>query len=125
MRRRRHPAAPDARAARRTRRRIGHRVVPRRIKRVGEIDTFAIAADLNHLRPAIERLLRPARMSRAAHDATQMDRARLFRVGRVRDVVLDELPRPPTRNIKEAVIKGEVDIRDQRWHGLEALQQRR
>ena len=43
--------------------------IDRAVKRVGEIDAFAVAADLHHLRPAVERSVRrgmrpPARRSR-------------------------------------------------------------
>ena len=71
-------------------------LVPRRVERIGEIDALAIAADFNHLRTAVERLLGLARVSRTAHDAAEMDRACLLRVGGVRDVVLDELTRSPS-----------------------------
>src|SRR6516164_8587184 len=70
-------------------------LVPRRVQRVGEIDTLAIATDLYHLRAAVECLLGFIRVSRTAHDPAEMNRARLLRVGRVGDVVLDELPGSP------------------------------
>src|SRR5205085_4279571 len=91
------------------------------VERVGEINALAITTDLNHLRTTTERLIRLARVSRTSHNAAEMNRARLLRVGRVRDVVLDELPGPPARNIKEAVVERQVDISYKRGHGLEAL----
>src|SRR5205807_1776013 len=47
-------------------------LVPGSIKGIGEIDTASIAADLNHLRAAVQRLLRLRRMSSAAHDAARV-----------------------------------------------------
>ncbi len=44
-------------------------------------------------------------MSRAADDATDVDRTRLLRIGGVGDVILDELTGPPARNIEEAVVE--------------------
>src|SRR6516162_4768939 len=69
--------------------------VPRGVGRVGEIDSLAFAADLYHLRAAVECLSGFARVSRTAHDPAEINRAPLLRVGRVGDVVLDELPGSP------------------------------
>src|SRR6476469_1901672 len=80
-------------------------LVPRCVERIGEIDALAIAADLNHLWTAVERLSGLTGMGRTAHDTAEMDRACLFGVSRVRNVVLDELPGPPARNIEEAVVE--------------------
>src|SRR5436190_1680499 len=79
--------------------------VPRRVQRVGEVDALAVAADLDHLRTAIQSLLGLLRVCRPAHDATEVDRTSLLRVRRIRDVVLDELTCPPARNIQEAVVE--------------------
>src|SRR5207248_6437575 len=64
--------------------------VPRGVERVSEIDALAVAADLNHLRSAIERLPGFLRMSCAANDATEVGRPNLLRAGGIRHVVLDE-----------------------------------
>jgi hypothetical protein len=45
-------------------------LVPCRIKRVGKIDSLAVAAHFHHLRTARERLIRLLRMRRAIGDAT-------------------------------------------------------
>ena len=52
-----HPAADAVRV---------ELVVPRRVERVGEVDALAVAADLDHLRTAVQRLPRLAGMRRAA-----------------------------------------------------------
>src|SRR5437868_8569542 len=65
-------------------------LVPRCVERIGEMDALAITADLNHLRTAVERLRGLTGMSRTAHDAAEMDRARLLRVNRVRNIVLED-----------------------------------
>ena len=85
-------------------------LVPRGVERVGEVNTSTVTADLNHLRSAVERLLGLAGVSRATHDAAEMNRTRFLRVGRVRDVILNELAGTPTRNIKEAVVERQVDV---------------
>ena len=99
--------------------------IPRGIERVGEIDAFAVAADLDHLRTAVERLPGFARVGGAAHDAAEMERAGFFRVGGIRDVVLDKFAGSPARNVEEAVVERKVDIGDQGRHRLEAFEQGR
>src|SRR5580765_1128165 len=100
-------------------------LIPRSVERIGEIDALAIAADLHHLRAAVQRLLGLARVSRPSHNATQMHRARLPLVNWVRNIVFDELPRSPARNIKEAIVERQVDVRYQRRYRLEALKEQR
>src|SRR5262249_30799277 len=80
-------------------------LVPGRVKRVGEVDAPAVATDLDHLWAAVERLLGLVRVRRAPDNATDVNRSRLLRIGRVGDVALDELPGPPARNIEEAVVE--------------------
>jgi hypothetical protein len=48
-------------------------LVPRRVKRVGEIKALAVAADLDHLRAAVEGLGWLLRVSCSAHDATEVN----------------------------------------------------
>src|SRR6516164_4351167 len=48
------------------------------IKRVGEVDAPAVAADFDHLGAAVERLLGLLRMRGMAHRAAQMERTRLL-----------------------------------------------
>src|ERR1700757_1810735 len=71
-------------------------LVPRGVERVGEISALTVAAELNHLRTAVESLLGLLWVRAWAHDAANVDRAGLFRVGGIGDVVLDEFPCPPT-----------------------------
>src|SRR5207245_11415274 len=77
-------------------------LIPRRVERVRKVDALAIAADLDHLRTTVERLLGLLRVSRSAHDATEVDRAGLLRACGIGDVVLDELTCPPARNVEKA-----------------------
>ena len=100
-------------------------VVPRRVEPVGEVDALAVAADLDHLRAAVQRLSGLARVRRAADDAAEPDRADLLRLERVADVVLDELARAPARHVEIPVVEREVDVGHERRHGLESLQERR
>src|SRR5262249_40100971 len=44
-------------------------LVPSPVQRVGEVDALAVPTDLNHLRAASQRLVRPGRVWLAAHDA--------------------------------------------------------
>src|SRR4029453_14659735 len=53
-------------------------LVPRRVETVGEVNALAVAADLDHLRSAVQRFVRVTRVRCAAHDASEPDRARLL-----------------------------------------------
>ena len=50
---------------------------------------------------------------------------RQHRIERIGHVVLPQFPAAPARDIEEAVIERQVDVRHQRRHSLEALEQRR
>src|SRR6185437_492235 len=79
-------------------------LIPGAVKRVGEIDSLAVAADLDQLRPARQRLARPRRMRRPADDAADPHRAGLARVEWVADVVLLQLTGPPARHVQVLVV---------------------
>src|SRR5262249_10793001 len=96
-------------------------LVPRRVERICEIDALSVAAKFDHLRPAIKLLLGFHRMSGSADNASNVDRTSRLWIGGIRNIVLDELPRPPTRDVEETVIEREIDIRYQRWDCFEAL----
>src|ERR1700704_6389733 len=49
-------------------------LVPRRIERVRHVHAPAVAADLDHLRSAVQRNIRARRMRRAPHDPAKPDR---------------------------------------------------
>src|SRR5262245_49412423 len=84
--------------------------VPRRVEAVSDIDSFAVAADFDHLRSAVERLLRRTRMRHASGNATEPDRAHSLRTERVGDVVLDELPGAPARHVQKTIVNREIDV---------------
>ena len=98
-------------------------IVPRGIKRVRPVDTLAVAADLDHLRTKGEILA--VGMFGTACDAAQLDLAGQLGVHRVGDIVLMHLAQPPAGDIEIFVVQAQVDIGDQRRHGLEPLQQGR
>src|SRR5438093_294942 len=76
-------------------------VVPGRVERVRHVDAPAVAADLDHLRPAGQRAL--LRVRGAAHDPAELDRPGVARLERVGDVVLAKLASPPAGHVEEPV----------------------
>src|SRR5580704_8107352 len=99
--------------------------VPGRIQRVREIDAASIAAQLHHLRTAVQTTTGNFRMRGAAHDAAQMHGAGLLGMKRIGNVILQEFAGSPARYVKETVIERQIDIGDERRNGLESLEQRR
>src|SRR5436190_16547150 len=99
--------------------------VPRRVKRVGEIDALAVAAELDHLRSAVQRQVRLFWVSGLANDSAQVHRSGFTRVEWVGNIELQKLAGPEAGNVQEAVVEGEIDVRNQRRDRFEALQQRR
>ena len=95
------------------------------VERVGEIDAPAVAADLDHLRPAVERPVLGARMRRPRDDAADADLAGELRVERIGHVVLLQVAGAPAGDVEEAVVHRQIDVGDERRHRLEALEQRR
>src|SRR5271155_1056989 len=95
--------------------------VPRRIQRVREIDAPSIAAELHHLRAAVQATTGIFRMRGTAHDATQLHGAGFLGMKWVGNVILQEFAGAPARNVKEAVVERKIDVRDERGHGLESL----
>src|SRR5262245_54786502 len=79
-------------------------LVPGRVERVGEVNARAVAADLHHLRSAVQRLSRLARMRRATDDPAEPDGADLLRLEWVAHVVLDELAGPPAGDVQIPVV---------------------
>src|SRR5215831_14766362 len=61
-------------------------VIPSRIERVGPVDPFAVAANLDHLGTAC--ILLAARVGRTPSNAADVDRARKLRLPRVGDIIL-------------------------------------
>src|SRR4030095_620700 len=63
-------------------------LVPRGIKRVGEIDPFAVPAHFHHLRATRQRLVRVFRMRSTIHDPTNPHRTGLLWIEWIGYVVL-------------------------------------
>src|ERR1043165_8155578 len=59
--------------------------IPARVQRVGQVDALAVAADLDHLRAAVDRAR--GRVRASPDDAADANAAGLDRVGRIGDVV--------------------------------------
>src|SRR5680860_914874 len=97
-------------------------LVPGVIERVGEIHALAVAAHLHHLRRAAQRLIRMLRMRCAAYDTAEMHRTGELRIERIGYVVLPQFAGAPARDVQPAIVQREIDVSDQRWHRLEALQ---
>src|SRR4051794_33088378 len=64
-------------------------VVPRRVERVGPVDAFAVAADLDHLRTACIGVA--VRVGRAAYNAADAHRSGKLRLSGIADIVLPHL----------------------------------
>src|SRR6516225_2981646 len=79
-------------------------VVDGGIERVGEVDAPAVAADFDHLRPAVERLVGLLRVPGAPNDSAKMQRAGFLGVERIAHVVLNELTTAPAGHVEEAVV---------------------
>ena len=99
--------------------------VPGRVEAVGDVDALSVAADLDHLRSAVDRLPRLAWVWRTAGNAAKTDRAHFHRVKRISDVVLDELSGAPARHVEKAIVNRQIDIGYERCDGLETLEERR
>src|SRR5271154_2693937 len=95
--------------------------VPWRIKRIREISTTPVPAQLHHLRAAIQRRRRIFGMCRAPHDATYMHGPGFFGMERIGNIVLKKFSRAPARDVKKAVVERKINVCDERRHGLEAL----
>src|SRR5439155_19432306 len=94
-------------------------VVPCPVQPVRDIDALAVAADLHHLRAAVERT--GVRMRGPANDPAEMHRPGLLGAERIGYVVLQEFARAPAGDIEEAVVEGSVDVGDEGPHRLEAV----
>src|SRR5215472_4533257 len=87
-------------------------LVPSTVKRVGQINPFSVAADLDHLRSAVQRSVRMIGMRLATHDATQLYRASFHRLEGIGNVILQKLSPAPTRDIQKAIIQRKIDVCD-------------
>ena len=78
-------------------------LIPARVKRVGEVRALAVAAELDHLRAAVQR---SARLVRGlADDPAEVDASSLLRLERIADVELQELAGAPSGDIEPQVIQ--------------------
>src|ERR687891_1033941 len=96
-------------------------VVDDAVERVREVDPLAVTADLDHLRPAVERPRAPG-VGRPRDDTPDPESAGELRLERVRHVVLLQVARAPAGDVEVPVVHRQIDVRDQRRAGLEALQ---
>src|SRR5580698_8898758 len=99
--------------------------VPGGVQGVGEIDATSVAAELDHLRTAVQCVPGIFRMRGAAHDSAQIHGAGFLGMKRIGDVILQKFACAPTRNVEEAIVERKIDIGDKRGHSLESLEQRR
>src|ERR1700730_13650567 len=93
--------------------------IDRAVERVGEIDAPTIAADLHHLRAAVEPAVLGLRVGCLRDDATDTDLARQLRLEGIGNIVLMQIARAPAGHIKKAVVHGEIDVGNERRHGFE------
>src|SRR5579864_187961 len=97
-------------------------LVPARVERVGEVHPLAVAAELDHLRAAVQQAA--LRMGRLADDAAEVRAARLRGLEGVADVEPQELSGSPGRYVEPPVVERKVDVGDQRRDRPEALEER-
>src|SRR6266566_7702369 len=97
--------------------------VPRGIKRVGEINAFAIPAHFYHLRSPGQLLVWILWMWRTADDPSDPHRTGLFRIERVGHIILEHFACAPACDIEKPVIERQVDICNQRRNSFEILEQ--
>src|SRR5690348_4731034 len=92
------------------------------VKRVGEINATAIAADLDHLRSASELAVLRRRVARARDDSADAYFAGQLWIERVRYVVLLQIAGAPASHVEQAIVHRQIDIRDERRNSFEALE---
>jgi hypothetical protein len=61
----------------------------------------------------------------ATHDPANMHRADQLGIKGIGNIVLPHFSRAPAGSVEKSIIDRQIDVRKQRWHGFEALQQRR
>src|SRR5215813_6690437 len=77
--------------------------VDRAVERIGEVNAAAVAANLDHLRSAIERR-RAFGMRGARHDAADPQLAGQPRIERIANIILLEITGAPARHVKKLVV---------------------
>src|SRR5579872_7151235 len=97
--------------------------IPAGVKRVAEICTAPVSAQLDHLRSAVQRSA--FGMGGPANDATEVQTAGLFGLEWVAHVELQELAGPPGGYVEPLVVERQIDVSDQGRHGFEPLEERR
>ena len=100
-------------------------VVPGAVERVGDVDPPAVAADLDHLRPAGQRQVGRGRVRGAGGDAAEAHLPGQPWVERVAHVVPQEPAGTPRGHVQGPVVDGQVDVGDQWRYRAERLQHRR
>src|SRR5439155_11044274 len=76
--------------------------VPAGVQRVGQVDALAVAADLDHLRAAVDRTC--GRVGALADDAADANAAGLDRVAGIGHVIPLQLAGAPARHVQIAVV---------------------
>ena len=99
-------------------------VVPGAIERIGDVNAAPVAAQLHHLRAAVQSGIRPARMRRRRTMPPSFTEPVSSGLKRIGHVVLPQFAGTPAGDVQKAIVEREVDVGDQRRHCLEPLEQR-
>src|SRR5262245_54233466 len=105
-----HPAANSVRI---------ELLIPGVIERVGKVNTAAIAADFDHLRRAVQRIVGLLGVSGSTNDTSQVYRSGEPGIEGIRNIILPHLAGSPTSHIQKSVIKRQIDIAHQRRNRFE------
>ncbi len=84
------------------------------IQRVGKVDPPPVAADLHHLRTAVQSTRANFGMRLAGPDAADPDGASQLGCERVGHVVLAQVAGTPAGHVEKAIVHGKVDIGHER-----------
>src|SRR5256885_5808098 len=94
-------------------------LVPTRVQRVGEIGALPVAAELHHLRAAVQRSALGMRC--LADNATEVDAAGLLGLEGIADIELMKLAGTQRRHVESAIVEGEDDVAKQRRYVRAAI----
>src|SRR6185503_5787079 len=80
-------------------------VVPGAIERVRQVHPPAVAADLDHLRPAVDRLIAGYPIGRRAADSSELDGTGVHRIERIADVITAQLAGAEAGDVKRSIVE--------------------